>query len=100
MQRTIDDRGLMNTREKQKFTEQTANEEQRHQQEIGESNRVLHDQVSKLNVQFEDLRRLKDAEIKQNHLDFEKQRSAYDHRINQLEEVIKRYTQNILQQDN
>jgi hypothetical protein len=27
-------------------------------------------------------------------------RSAYDLRINQLEEVIKRYTQNILQQDN
>lgn len=96
MQRLVDEKEKINIKEKSRFTELTAQDEQRHQIEISDLNRVLNDQAIKLNNQYEELRKAKDSEISQLHKEFEEMRSAYDLRINQLEEVIKRYTQNML----
>jgi hypothetical protein len=60
----------------------TAHEEQRHQIEISELNRVLHDQAIKQNSQYEELRKTKDSEISQLHKEIEEMRSAYDLRVN------------------
>lgn len=63
-------------------------------------NRLLNEQAVRLNAQYDDLRKTMHDEIDHMYQESENMRSAYDLRINQLEEVIKRYTQNILQQDN
>jgi hypothetical protein len=49
MQRLVDEKEKSNIKEKSRFTELTAHEEQRHQIEISELNRVLNDQAIKQN---------------------------------------------------
>jgi hypothetical protein len=82
MQRLVDEKEKSNIKEKSRFTEFTANEEQRHQIEISEFNRILNDQAIKLNGQYEELRKAKDSEIGQLHREIEEMRSAYDLRVN------------------
>ena len=53
---------------------------------------TIQETVNKFTADIESLRKRKDADIKQQALDTDKQRSIFETRIDELEDVIKRLT--------